>query len=154
MTKRDWSRRECIQNTLVGAATFQLCAGQAAGASLANFEKESKHMQYLVEMKLVTGRPTTPEDGMTFIEQVIFPSLEMCKKLQEQKKILAGGPISGTIELAMIVEAGSALELDDLIETLPVWSLTETSVTPLPTFEDRIKAIRPRLGQLKGDVQK
>lgn len=28
-------------------------------------------------------------------------------------KILAGGPMSGTIGLAMIVEAGSALELDE-----------------------------------------
>jgi hypothetical protein len=111
-------------------------------------------MQYLVQMKLVAGRPNTAEEGMTFIEQVIFPSLEMCKKMQEEKKILAGGPISGTIGLAMIVEAGSALELDELVESLPVWPRTETSITPLTTFEGRIQAIRPRLDHLRENLQK
>lgn len=107
-------------------------------------------MRYLVQGKLVAGRPTTAEEGVAFIEQVIFPTLEMCKKLQDEKKILAGGPISGAIGIAMIVEVGSALELDELIEGLPIWTRTEVTVTPLTTFEDRIKAIRPRLDYLKG----
>lgn len=111
-------------------------------------------MQYLVQAKLVAGRPTTPEEGVTFIEQVIFPSLEMCKKMQEDKRILAGGPISGTIGIAMIVEAGSALELDEIMESLPIWPRTETSITPLTTFEDRMKAIRPRLEHLKTSLRK
>lgn len=111
-------------------------------------------MQYLVQMRLVAGRPTTAEEGVAFIEQVIFPSLEMCKKMAEEKKILAGGPTSGSIGVAMIVEAGSALELDELIESLPVWPRTETSVTPLTTFEGRIKAIRQRPDYLKGSLRK
>jgi hypothetical protein len=118
-------------------------------------KKERKNMQYLVQMKLVAyERPTTAEEGLTFIEQVIFPTLEMCKKMQEAKKILAGGPISGSIGVAMIIEAGSALELDELIESLPVWPRTETSVTPLTTFEGRITAIRPRLDHLREILQK
>jgi Muconolactone delta-isomerase len=117
-------------------------------------KKENNKMQYLVQAKLVAGRPTTPEEGVAFIEQVIFPSLEMCKKLQDEKKILAGGPISGTIGIAMIVEVGSALELDELIESLPIWIRTETTVTPLTTFEGRIRAIRPRLDQLKANPHK
>ena len=112
-------------------------------------------MQYLVQMRLVAhGRPTTAEEEIIFIEQVIFPSVEMCKKMQEEKKVLAGGPISGTIGIIMIVEAGSALELDEHIEHLPIWPLTETSVTPLTTFEDRIRAIHPRLDHLKGHANK
>src|SRR5215472_1354616 len=52
-------------------------------------------MQYLVQMKLVPqGRPTTSEEGTAFIEHYIFPTLERCKKLQDEKKILAGGPMS------------------------------------------------------------
>ena len=112
-------------------------------------------MQYLVQMKLAAhGRPTTAEEEVSFIEQVIFPSVEMCKRMQEEKKVLAGGPISATIGIAMIVEAGSALELDELIENLPIWPLTETSVTPLTTFEDRIRSISPRLDHLKGHANK
>jgi hypothetical protein len=112
-------------------------------------------MQYLVQMKLAAyGRPTTAQEGTTFIEHYIFPSLEMCKKMQEEKKILAGGPISGTIGIVMIVEAGSALELDELIGTLPVWPQMETSVTPLTTFDGRMAALRPRLERLKASLQK
>jgi hypothetical protein len=44
-------------------------------------------MQYLVQRKLVPqGRPTTPEEGTAFIEQYIFPTLELCKKLQDENE--------------------------------------------------------------------
>jgi len=116
--------------------------------------KREPNMQYLVQMKLAAyGRPTTPQEGAIFIEDYIFPSLEMCKKMQEEKRILAGGPMSGTIGIAMIVEAGSALELDELIENLPIWPRMETSVTPLTTLDGRIVAIRPRLDRLKASLQ-
>ncbi len=111
-------------------------------------------MQYLVQMKVAAyGRPATQEEGAAFIEHYIFPSLEMCKKMQEENRVLAGGPMSGTIGIAMIVEAGSALELDELIENLPIWPRMETSVTPLTTFDGRIVAIRPRLDRLKASLQ-
>ena len=107
-------------------------------------------MQYLVQMKLAAyGRPATPEEGAAFIEHYIFPSLEMCRELQAEKKILAGGPMSGTIGIAMIVNAESALELDELIENLPIWPRMETTVTPLTTFEGRRAALGPRLERLK-----
>jgi muconolactone delta-isomerase len=107
-------------------------------------------MQYLVQMQLSSSaRPTTQEDGIAFIEQYIFPTLELCKKLQEEKKILAGGPMSGTVALALIVNAESAQELDDLITSLPVWPRMETEVTPLTTFGGRAQSLRPRLEQLK-----
>ena len=55
-------------------------------------------MQYLVEMKLVPqGRPSSPEAEITLIENYIFPPIEMCRTVREEKKILAGRPISGTI---------------------------------------------------------
>jgi hypothetical protein len=44
-----------------------------------------------------------------------------------------------------MVEAGSALELDEIIEGLPIWPRMRTTVTPLTSFEDRAKAIQPRL---------
>jgi muconolactone delta-isomerase len=107
-------------------------------------------MQYLVQMRLVPqGRPTTTEEGAAFIEQYIFPTLELCKKLRDEKKILAGGPMSGAIGLVLIVDAGSARELDDLIASLPVWPRMDTDVTPLTTFEGRAEILRPRLERLK-----
>jgi muconolactone delta-isomerase len=112
-------------------------------------------MQYLVDMKLAAyGRPTGgPQDGISFIEQYILPSLELCKKLEDEKKILAGGPASGAIRLVMIVSAESAQELDEIIESLPIWPRMETTVTPLTSFNGRMIAVRPRLEHLKAKLQ-
>ena len=104
-------------------------------------------MQYLVQMKLVSqGRPMKPEEGVAFFEEFIRPTLELGKKLQDEKKILAGGPVSGAIALAMIVSAESARDLDDLLTSLPVWPRMEVEVTPLTTFDDRALSIQRRLG--------
>ena len=112
-------------------------------------------MQYLVQMKLVPqGRPTTPDEGTAFIEQYIFPTLELCKKLQDEKKILAGGPTSGAVGLVLIVNAESARELDDLITSLPVWPRMETAVVPLTTFEGRAESLRPRLERQKEQLRR
>ena len=112
-------------------------------------------MQYLVQMRLTSsGRPTTPADGVVFIEQFILPTLELCKKLQEEKKILAGGPMSGAVALVLIVDAESSQELDDLITGLPIWPRMETAVTPLTSFEGRGRTLRPRLEQLRAQGQK
>jgi hypothetical protein len=79
-------------------------------------------MQYLVQMKIVPeGRPKSVEEGEIFFKEFIRPTLELCKKMANEEKILAGWPISGTIGLALVVKADSAKELDDLVTGLPVW---------------------------------
>ena len=108
-------------------------------------------MDYLVEMKLVT-RPATPEQGIAFIEQSILPTLELCKKLEAEKKIIAGGPASGAIAISLILRTESVQELDNLISSLPVWPMMQTTVTPLNTFSGRMSAVRARLEQLKTQV--
>jgi muconolactone delta-isomerase len=104
-------------------------------------------MNYLVQMKLVT-RPASTQEGIVFIEQFILPTLELCKRLEAEKKILAGGALSGAIALSLIVSAESVEELDALITSLPVWPRMETTVTPLTTFGGRMQAVRNRLEQL------
>jgi muconolactone delta-isomerase len=111
-------------------------------------------MQYLVQLRISSSaRPMTQEDGIAFIEQLIFPTLELCKKLQEEKKILAGGPTSGAVGLVLIVNAESARELDELITSLPVWPRMETEVTPLTTFDGRALTLRPRVEQFRTQVR-
>ncbi len=107
-------------------------------------------MQYLVEMKLADSvRSKSPTDGIVLIERYIVPTLEMCKNLQAEGRIIAGGPASGAIHLILIVTADSAAELDAIVAGLPVWPLMETTVTPMTTFEGRLQALRPRLESLK-----
>jgi hypothetical protein len=79
-------------------------------------------MQYLVQMRLASSsRPTTSEDGIAFIERLILPTLEKCKALQDEHRILAGGAMAGAVPLVLIVSAESAQELDDLVTRLPIW---------------------------------
>lgn len=107
-------------------------------------------MQYLVQLRLRSSAgPMSPGNGIGFIEELILPTLERCKKLQEDKKILAGGPISGSVALALIVAAGSPQELDDLITSLPVWPRMETEVIPLTTFDERRHSVLSKLEELK-----
>jgi muconolactone delta-isomerase len=107
-------------------------------------------MQYLVQLRLrSSASPMSPNDGIGFIEQLILPTLEQCKKLQDDGKILAGGPMSGAVALALIVTAESAQELDDLITSLPVWTRMETEVIPLTTFDERRRSILSKLDELK-----
>ena len=109
-------------------------------------------MQYLVQMKLADSvRPRSPEESIAFINQYVFPTLDVCDKLLEEKKIVAGGPLGGAIALAVVVTAESVQELDDILESLPVWPLMETTVTPLTTFAGRRDAARRRL---EGEVRR
>lgn len=111
-------------------------------------------MNYLVQMKLANAsRPTSNEEGISFIEQYVFPTLEICKKLQDEKKIVAGGPVSGAIALAMVIRADSIQELDELIGSLPIWPRMETTVIPLTSFDGRMAALRPRLERSRAKSQ-
>ena len=111
-------------------------------------------MRYLIEMKLSgAARPKDPQDGILLIERYILPSLEICRKWQTEGKLLAGGPVGASIQLAIVLEVESVQELDALVESLPLWPLTETSVTPLTTFEGRIQAVQSKLKQLRSLVQ-
>jgi len=111
-------------------------------------------MNYLVQMKLANPhRPAAPHEGVAFIEQFILPTLERCNQLQAEKKILAGGPISGAIALSLVMSAESAQELDSLLTSLPVWPRMETVVTPLTSFDGRMQSVRSLLEQLKAHMQ-
>lgn len=107
-------------------------------------------MQFLIRLTLSSGsRPHSEAEGRAFIEDYIFPTLQRCIELQKAGKIIAGGPESGTVALALIVDTTSAAELDNLITSLPVWPRMETSVTALTTFEDRRHSVDTVLTNIK-----
>ena len=59
-------------------------------------------MKYLVQLRLRNSASwMIPGDGIGFIEELILPTLELCKKLQEDKKILAGEPMWVAVALAL-----------------------------------------------------
>ena len=107
-------------------------------------------MEYLVQLRLAAGsRPSSFEEGAEFIEQFILPTLELCQRLEAEQKIVAGGPVGGAVALALVVRADSNREVDQLVESLPVWPRMETTITPLIRFEERAQAVRSRLQEMK-----
>ncbi|MEC4682209.1 MAG: hypothetical protein VST70_00795 [Nitrospirota bacterium] len=99
-------------------------------------------MQYLVDMKLRSplGNPS-PAEGVRFIENIIFPTLNRCRSLASEGTIVAGGPAIGAIRLVFVAEADNPKTLEDAIMQLAIWPLAETAVIPLTTFGDRKQAV-------------
>src|SRR5262245_52610735 len=105
-------------------------------------------------MKLAdSGRAGTAQDGVTLIEQLIVPTLELCKRLERERKILAGGPVVGSVALALILEAESAQKVDELVSSLPVWPRMETIVIPLTSFDGRRASVGSLAERLKARMQ-
>lgn len=95
-----------------------------------------------------TGQPYTEETARDFIESVIFPTLERAEELAQDSRIIAGGPVAGRIALRFITEVDSAQELDQLVSSLPLWTVAKTRVTPLIDFSERrthVEALLERL---------
>jgi len=106
-------------------------------------------MLFLVELDhLKSGQPPTPEEGRTFIEQIILPTLARAEQLVKERKIVAGGPVVGRIALRFIIEVDSPQDLDRFISGLPIWPLVETRVTPLMSLADRRNSLRALLERM------
>ncbi len=95
-------------------------------------------MLFLVELDhMKSGPPPTPEAGRAFIEQVIFPTLARADQLVAEKKIVAGGPVTGRVALRLMIDADSPEQVDRIVSSLPIWTQAETRITPLITFAER-----------------
>ncbi len=95
-------------------------------------------MKFLVELDHPkTGQPYSEETARTFIEGIIFPTLTRAEQLVQQGRIVAGGPVAGRIALRLIVDVETTAQLDQLVSSLPLWTVAETRVTPLIDFSDR-----------------
>jgi len=106
-------------------------------------------MKYLVEMdRIMSGHPMTEEAVRSFIEGIIFPTLTRAEQLVQEGRIVAGGPVLGRISLRFIADAETAEQLDQLISSLPLWSVAETRVTPLIDFNDRRAHVQALLQRL------
>jgi muconolactone D-isomerase len=107
-------------------------------------------MKYLVLMELMASVPVaSPQQMVQWLEQTIIPSEESVMKLEAEKKVLAGGDLSGRRGWALIVEAASNEELSQVLGSIPEWPFLEVDVTPLDSFEERLAQVRESLKHLK-----
>jgi len=95
-------------------------------------------MKFLIEMDHPkTGQWLNDAAARAFVEEVIFPTLDRAEALAKQGCILAGGPVAGSIALRFIAEVESTQHLDELVSSIPLWSVAYTRVTALIEFSDR-----------------
>src|SRR5262245_6397957 len=110
-------------------------------------------MQFLVEVDHVNpGRTPTAEDSRTFIEQVIFPTLDRAEQLVAEGTILSGGPVAGEVALRFVVEAESSEHVDRIVTSLPLWTVALTKVTPLISFGERREHVQTLLARASAKV--
>jgi muconolactone delta-isomerase len=106
-------------------------------------------MKFLVELDHVkTGPPLTQDTIRSFVEDIIFPTIARAEQLIQEGRIVAGGPVAGRIAIRFIAEVETAQQLDQLVSSLPLWTVAETRVTPLIEFSDRRAHIQALLQRM------
>lgn len=105
------------------------------------------NMLYLVEFKATeAGAPTTREQAVALLEQLVIPSLE---NLAKDGKIRAGGLLVGARAGVFIVAATSHDEVTGLVRALPAWGVWGWTVTPLESFAHRANLEKKMVQQLR-----
>jgi hypothetical protein len=93
-------------------------------------------MQYLVSASEGPGF-ASPEETLRVLEDLVLPLFESLMRMENEKKILAGGVPVGDRAVVFILEAASHGEVDRMLRSLPMWSLFKWDVIALETFIGR-----------------
>ena len=93
-------------------------------------------MQYLVSASEGPGF-ASPEEALEALENMVIPAFEALVRLENEKKILAGGVPLGDRAFVFIMEAASHDEVDRLLRSLPMWGVLKWDVMALQTFAGR-----------------
>jgi hypothetical protein len=91
----------------------------------------------------------TPEEALQRLENVVLPSLDALKRLEAEKRILAGGIKVGQRAFVFVAEAESNEKLDRMLREIPFWGILKWEVTPLESFETRAEEERMMIARLK-----
>lgn len=105
-------------------------------------------MRYLVHAAEGPGF-ASPRETVDVLEKGILPMFDALEKLENEKKIVAGGLPVGDRAFVFIAEASSNDELDKLLRTLPAWGMLKWHVTPLQSFAGRATQEREIVTKLK-----
>jgi muconolactone delta-isomerase len=111
-------------------------------------KKGERAMKYLV---VGSGGPgfASPEEAVKVLEEIVLPSFDQLMRLEEKKKILAGGLPIGDRAFVFIADASSNEELDQMLRELPMWGSLDWEVTALQTFSGRADQERGIIKKLK-----
>jgi hypothetical protein len=109
---------------------------------------------YLVIGEYVDPGAMLPPQGVVqIVENAVLPSFEAMAKLQDQKKILAGGIYSGDRKGAFILDVADNDEANRVMMSLPFWGLVKWTLTPLQSFRERASDEGKLIAQLKATLK-
>ena len=110
-------------------------------------------MRYFVTGEYVEPGPLMqPQQVAQMIDQLVIPSLEKMAALEKEKKIVAGGIVTGARAGLFVIEASSNEEVTKLLMSFPFWGLLKWDVKPLDSFDNRAKREREDIDRLKKTV--
>jgi hypothetical protein len=117
--------------------------------SFAAIQAQEQNLYMVSGTFIDPGPMLQPQQLAPMLEKMILPSLEIIAKWEEEGKILGGGHPTGDRAGVFIMKAGSNVEVDNLLQSLPFWGLLKWVVTPLVSYKDRVNHIRKDLEKLK-----
>ncbi len=107
-------------------------------------------MVFLVRTEYVeVGALMPPEAAVSYVEQVVIPSLEMVAQWEQEGRILAGGTFPGERAGAFIMEADSAEEVGQLLGSLPFWGQMKWDVRAMQRLSSTVERERGIVAQVQ-----
>lgn len=107
-------------------------------------------MRYFVRAEFVeVGALLQPKDFVPMVENLVIPSFEAMSKLENEKKILASGIVSGGRAGMFIIDVESNKELTRLLQSLPFWGILKWEIIPLDSLKERIEVEKQMLENIK-----
>jgi len=107
-------------------------------------------MLFLVKTEYVeVGALMPPEAAVSYVEQVVIPSLQMVAQWEQEGRILAGGTFPGERAGALVMEADSAEEVGQLLGSLPFWGQMKWEVRAMQSLSSVVERERDIVEQTK-----
>lgn len=107
-------------------------------------------MLFLVRTEYVeVGALMPPEAAVSYVEQVVIPSLEVVAQWEQEGRILAGGTFPGERAGALVMEADSAEEVGQLLGSLPFWGQMKWDVRAMQSLSSVVERERSIVEQTK-----
>lgn len=138
-------------NRFVGVPALALLMTLLLLATPPSVDAQGENMLYLVEFEATeAGAPTTREQAIELLEQLIVPTLE---RLAKDGKVHSGGLLVGARAGVLIVGAKSHNEVTELVRALPAWGVWDWKVKPLESFAHRAELEKKEVQQLRSKKQ-
>ncbi len=110
-------------------------------------------MRYLVTFDGVDVGPLLPPQQVAgLMRTVVIPTEEALARLESEGKV-HGGVAAGARAGALILDAESHDEANQILQGLPAWGIARWELTPLQSFETRREHDRQALEGLEATLQ-